>query len=804
MKIFTFIFTSIFFVSILVLGGSVYILWHFGKDLPDYRQLSKYEPSVVSRVHAGNGALLKEYSIERRVFVPIDVIPKKIISAFLSAEDKDFYDHIGVDIQAITRALITNFKNYGKGKRLVGASTITQQVAKNFLLSSQVTFERKVKEAILAIRIERAFSKKEILELYLNEIYLGNNSYGIAAAALNYFDKSLDDLTIDEAAFLATLPKAPSKYNPKTNYQRVLDRRNWVLNQMYKNGYLTLSERNKLQNKEIVLTKSSGLDDTSAPYFAEEVRRKMLKDFGYDALYQGGLSIRTTLNPKLQRYADDALFNGLETLDKRQGWRGPIDNINMKKLNDLELNKILMKFQVGLPQNRIIALVKKIKNNKILLLTIDNQIELEFQSESWLRKQIIYFDKKNNKQIGHGKKFKYFNEFLKEGDVILLRKQDKIFSISQIPKVNGAIIVLNPNTGRVLAMTGGYQFTKSEFNRATQAFRQPGSAFKPFVYLAALDQKIKPTDIILDAPLSYDQGIGLPKWKPANYTKKFYGPSPVRLGIEKSRNLMTARLALLVNMENIKKYAKNFGIYDDLPNLLSMSLGAGETTLMRLTTAYAMIVNGGKKISPTIIDRVQDRRGKTILNNDLRKCENCKLDNYNDLTIIPKLVDEREQVTDPSSAYQMVSMLRGAVTRGTGKLINKLNKTLAGKTGTTNSNQDAWFVGFSSDLVVGVFVGFDNPATLGKRETGSSVAAPIFRDFMSKALYKKPDVPFRRPAGIKLIKVNPKTGLLSKSNSKNYIIEAFKPGQMPNKTSDFDIIDKLKEKDVVNSLSPLY
>ena len=804
MKIFTLIFTSLFFILISSLGAFFYILWNYGKDLPDYRQLSKYEPSVVSRVYAGNGALLKEYSVERRVFVPIDVIPKKIISAFLSAEDKDFYEHYGIDIRAITRALITNFKNYGQGKRLVGASTITQQVAKNFLLTSEVTFERKIKEAILAIRIERAFSKKEILELYLNEIYLGNISYGIAAAALNYFDKSLDDLTISEAAFLATLPKAPSKYNPKKNYKKVLDRRNWVLHQMYKNGYLTQSQKNKLQSTEIILTKLSGLDDTSAPYFSEEVRKKMLKKFGFDALYEGGLSIRTTLNPTLQKYADEALFEGLENLDKRQGWRGVIHNIDLKKASNDELKKIISKFEFGLPQNRIISIVKEIKNNKILLQTFNSKVRLAFKNELWLRKQIIYKDKDNKKQIGHGKRFKSFNEFLREGDVILLKKQDKVYSISQIPKVNGAIVVINPNTGRVLAMTGGYQFTKSEFNRATQAFRQPGSAFKPFVYLAALDQKIKPTDIILDAPLSYDQGNGLPKWKPANYTKKFYGPSPVRLGIEKSRNLMTARLALLVSMENIKRYGNNFGIYDDLPNLLSMSLGAGETTLMKLTTAYAMIVNGGKKIVPLIIDRVQDRRGKTILKNDLRKCENCKLDNYNDFTNIPKLVDEREQITDPGSAYQMVSMLRGAVTRGTGKLINNLNKTLAGKTGTTNSNQDAWFIGFSSDLVVGVFVGFDNPSSLGKRETGSSVSAPIFRDFMSKALNKKPDIPFRRPAGIKLIKVNPKTGLLSKSNSRNYIIEAFKPGQLPNKTSEFDIIDKLKEKDIVNSLSPLY
>ena len=772
--------------------------------MPDYRQLSKYEPSIVSRVHAGNGALLKEYSIERRVFVPVDVIPKKIISAFLSAEDKDFYHHFGVDLQAISRALITNFKNYGKGKRLVGASTITQQVAKNFLLSSEVSLERKIKEAILAIRIERAFTKNQILELYLNEIYLGNNSYGIAAAALNYFDKSLDDLSIDEAAFLATLPKAPSAYNPKTNYNRVFNRRNWVLNQMYKNGFLTVSNKNYLQSKEIIIKKSTGLDDTSAPYFSEEIRRKMLKDYGYNALYKGGLSIRTTLNPKLQKFADEALFRGLEKLDKRQGWRGPITNIQIKNANKKEIDAVLNKLQSGLPKNRFVSVIKNISSDKIKVYAQGKIMEIKFQNKSWLRRQIIYTDKDNNKQIGHDKKFSSFKEFLKLGDIVLIKKDNQDYILSQIPKVNGAIVVIDPNTGRVLAMTGGYQFSKSEFNRATQAFRQPGSAFKPFVYLAALDQKIKPTDIILDAPLSYDQGIGLPKWKPANYTKKFYGPSPVRLGIEKSRNLMTARLALLVSMKNIKKYGNNFGIYDNLPNLLSMSLGAGETTLLRLTTAYAMIVNGGKKISPFFIDRVQDRRGKTILKNDLRKCKNCESNNLNNQNKIPILVDERDQITDPGSAYQMVSMLRGAVTRGTGRLINKLNKTLAGKTGTTNSNQDAWFVGFSSDLAVGVFVGFDNPFTLGKRETGSSVSAPIFKDFMKKALNNKPDIPFRRPPGIKLIKVDPKTGLLSKTNSKNFIIEAFKPGQLPSKTTDFDIIDKLKEKDIVNSLSPLY
>ena len=427
-----------------------------------------------------------------------------------------------------------------------------------------------------------------------------------------------------------------------------------------------------------------------------------------------------------------------------------------------------------------------------------------------MRNQILYIDKDGKQQIGHSKRFKSYRDFLKIGDIILIKKvinqknSKTVYKISQIPQVNGAIVVIDPNTGRVLAMTGGYQFKTSEFNRVTQAYRQPGSAFKPFVYLSALDMKLKPTDIILDAPLSFDQGSGLPKWKPANYTKKFYGPSPMRLGIEKSRNLMTARLALHVRMDNIIKYGRDFGIYNDLPNLLSMSLGAGETTLLKLTMAYGMIVNGGKKITPILIDRVQDRRGKNILNNETRKCKNCVDDFYSNISIIPEIEDNRKQLTDPGSAYQMVSMLRGAVTRGTGIMVNKLKKTLAGKTGTTNSNNDAWFVGFSSDLVVGVYVGFDKPRSLGKKETGSSVSAPIFKNFMENALKNKPDIPFRRPSGIKLIKVNPKTGLLSKVNNKNYILEAFKPGQLPNKTTEFDIIDVKKDKDLVKSLSPLY
>ncbi len=809
MKILSIILTFIFTIVSTIIGSFFYLLWHYGKELPDYRQLSKYEPSVVTRIHAGNGALLAEYAKQKRVFVPVNVIPEKVKEAFLSAEDKDFYKHFGLDLQATLRAVLVNLKNYGSSKRLVGASTITQQVAKNFLLNSEVSFERKIKEAILAIRIERAFTKDQILELYLNEIYLGNNSYGVAAAALNYFDKSLDDLNISEAAFIAALPKAPSKYNPKTNYKKTFDRRNWVLNQMQKNGFINLSEKEIFQELPLITKSSSGLDGASAPYFAEEVRRILLKEFGSEKLYEGGLSVRTSLNPLLQTYAERSLVVGLEKLDKRQGWRGVIDNLDIKNNSISNIQLTLKKIENEFPSNRFAGLVINIDEKKLdIMLSNQTKTKIMLKDNKWLRKQTIIKDRDGKKKIKLGKKINSFKSFFKIGDVVYLEKivssQNKKFILSQLPKVNGAIIALDPHTGRVLALSGGYQFKKSEFNRATQAYRQPGSAFKPFVYLAALDIPIKPTELILDAPLSYDQGPNLPKWKPANYTKKFYGPSPMRLGIEKSRNLMTARLALLVNMEKIQSYSKKFGIYDNLPNLLSMSLGAGETTLLKLTAAYGMLVNGGKKITPSFIDRVQDRRGKTIIKNEHRNCLNCNIKENISKKNIPNIEDDREILTDPGSAFQMVSMLRGAVKRGTGKLVNSLNRTLAGKTGTTNSNADAWFIGFSSDLVVGVYVGFDNPQSLGYKETGSSVAAPIFKDFMAMALKGIPDIPFRRPSGIKLIKVNPKTGLISSSNEKNFILEAFKPGQLPNKNTDLNIIDVNKNKNVVKRLSPLY
>ena len=856
MKLFSYFITLFFLLILSGIAVFFYGLWYFGKDLPDYKELSKYNPNVVTRIHAGNGALLAEYATQKRVFVPISVIPKKVINAFISAEDKDFYNHFGIDLMATLRALITNVKNIGTNKRLIGASTITQQVAKNFLLSSEMSYERKIREAILAIRIERAFTKNDILELYLNEIYLGFKSYGVAAAALNYFDKSLDNLDLSEAAFLAALPKAPNNYNPIYKKKQAMMRRNWVLSQMSKNGFIEDDIRKKESKKLINIRKSSGIDEGYAPYFTEEVRKILIKNEKIGSkLYTNGYSVRTTLDPSIQLKAEEALIEGLENLDKRQGWRGPISNFNLLDLKNEELLKYLEYVQKQLPEKRNAAIVTKVSKNFIeVMLQQKKKVKIEFKNASWVRPQTLKKDDKNRLIIHLGAKYKNFEQFISEGDIVVAKenknKNITFYSLSQIPNVNGAIVALDPNTGRVLAMSGGYSFLNSEFNRATQAKRQPGSAFKPFVYLAGLERNYKPTDLILDAALAYDQCSGCKKWKPANYTKKFYGPSPMRLGIEKSRNLMTARLAIkLIEEEEIIKnyidkgytnniiaeklnkdisdvnfiinyiakkqidkrnrnknviqdYAAKFGISENLPSFLSMSLGAGETDLISITNAYGMIINGGKKITPTLIDRVQDRRGNTIFRHDERDCKNCNGIKSNALEI-PLLAtqDTREKIISSSSAYQMVSMLQGAVSRGTGKIINSLGKNLAGKTGTTNANTDAWFVGFSSDLVAGIFVGFDDPRPLGYKETGSSVAAPIFRDFMKKVLDNTPDLPFRRPAGIKLISVNPKTGFKVSSNQKGSILEAFKPGQLPNLNYDKKKIDI---KNIQKNLSPLY
>ena len=776
-------------LSLLIIGiaallvGVLWVFWTYGRDLPDYRQLAQYEPDVVSRVYAGNGALLEEFATQKRLFVPTQAMPPQLINAFLSAEDKGFYDHFGVDIKALVRAVLTNIVNYGTGKRPIGASTISQQIAKNFLLTNEVSIDRKIKEAILAIRMEQAFDKEQLLALYLNEIYLGWSSYGVAAASLNYFDKALNQLELHEMAYLAALPKAPSNYHPYRKTKAAVSRRNWVLSQMAENGFITAEAAAEARSKPLAVKPLSGFDAASAPYFTESVRRQLAELYGTDRLYGGGLSVRTTLDPILQEKAERALREGLESLDKRQGWRGALGVVDPS----IDLEKQLADYTAKMPLKRFAALVTEVTPKMAYIYVQGRSAQVPFALANWA------YPPRDKAGI-RPPQIQSLHEALSVGDIIMVQPpqeakerirdytpQDGDYALGQIPAVNGAIVALDPHTGRVLAMSGGYDYRSSEFNRATQAQRQPGSAFKPFVYLAALDAGYLPTTRILDAPLVVDQGPNKKKWKPANYTKKFYGPSIMRVGIEQSRNLMTARLAMSLGMERVQDYADRFGIDDDLPPLLSMSLGAGETNLLSLTAAYGILVNGGHKIEPSLIDRIQDRFGKTIYRHDKRDCQGCSA---KQVTAIPTLADERPIITDPASAYQMVSMLEGVVQRGTGRKIKDDNLVLAGKTGTTNENTNAWFIGFTPDLVAGVYVGYDTPRPLGKRETGSTIAVPIFGQFIKDALAEAPVIPFRRPGGVNIIPVSVETGLRASLSDEKTVLETFKPGQFPKSTGE--------------------
>jgi penicillin-binding protein 1A len=765
-------------ISIIVGVGCLYAIYTFGRGLPDYTQLADYEPPVMTRVQAGDGRLLVEYAIQQRVFVPISAMPKMLVKAFLSAEDKNFYYHPGIDPVGIMRAVLINVKNFAQGRRLVGASTVTQQVAKNFLLTSDVTLKRKIKEAILAFRIERTLSKKRILELYLNEIYLGFGSYGVATAALNYFNKSLDNLTISEAAFLAALPKAPNNYNPLKNSSGARARRDWVIGRMLEDEAITFEEARQARAKPLYVRSRDNTEYVQAKYFAEEVRQELVKRYGEKKLYKGGLSVRTTLNPDYQRIAYRALRDGLEAYDRRHGWRGPLAQVELNQDWLSQLVSINPPTAIG---DWHISVVREILKEKTKIGLDDGSLGvIPFKELKWARKWL--------KGENLGPSVKKPGDVLSVGDIILVDKvtgakednatKEVNYSLQQIPEIEGALLAIDPHTGRVLAMVGGYDYEKSQFNRSLHARRQPGSAFKPFVYLVALDKGFTPSSLILDAPFVIDQGPDLPKWRPANYTKKFYGPSTMRLGIEKSRNLMTVRLAQTIGIESIAQYAQKFGIVDQLPRQLSMSLGAGETTLLRLTAAYAMLVNGGKRIKPTLIDRIQDRHGQTVFKHDNRSCPKCQSSFWTNQPV-PKFVETREILTNPGSAFQMVSMLEGVIERGTGRGIREIGKPLAGKTGTTNGSLDTWFLGFSPDLAVGVFAGFDTPRSLGKREQGASVAAPIFRAFMADALSDKPAIPFRIPPNIRLVRVNSTSGQPARPGDRRVILEAFKSGTVP-------------------------
>ena len=760
-----------------LIGGVIagYYFWKYSQGLPDHAALANYEPAVTTRVHAADGTLLAEYARERRLYLPIQAVPKLVIGAFLSAEDKNFYKHSGIDPEGIIRAAVNNFRS---GKRQ-GASTITQQVAKNFLLSNEQTLERKAKEALLALRIESAFSKDRILELYLNEIFLGTlvpgrNVHGIAAAALEYYNKSVHELTPAEAAYLAALPKGPNNYHPFRKTQEAIARRNEILGLMAQNGYISKEEADKGRQQTLgINTRMHSPNMIASGFFAEEVRRELGDRYGEKALYEGGLSVRATLDPKMQAMARKALVDGLIRFDEARGWRGAQSNINLAGR------------EWGLALSEVPALADvQPWRLAVVLETAGGSARIGMQPKREAGGQVGR--ERELGQIGaEGMRWTRRNasSLFHVGDVVYVEPlSDKPgqWRLRQIPEISGALVAMDPFTGRVQAMVGGFSYDQSEFNRATQAQRQPGSSFKPFVYATALDNGFTPSTIVNDESITVDMGPGQEAWTPTNFGGRATGPHPLRYGIEHSKNLMTVRLARDVGMPLISEYARRFGIYDDMAPLLSMSLGAGETTVMRMTTAYSMLANGGRRIKPTLIDRIQDRNGSTIYRHDDRECIGCSADQWTGQDE-PKLVDKREQVLDPLTAYQMVSILEGVTIRGTAaRLRGMVNKPLAGKTGTTNDAKDLWFVGFSPDLAVGVYIGYDKPRSMGDSAQAATYAVPIFGEFMKMALADKPPTPFRVPPGIKLIRVSVGNGMRAGGGEgAGTILEAFKPGTAP-------------------------
>ncbi|MEM8701127.1 MAG: penicillin-binding protein 1A [Pseudomonadota bacterium] len=786
-------------LALLIAAGVWMYLQHLDEDLPDYTALKNYEPPVMTRVHAADGSLMAEYATERRMFLPIQAMPDRVKQAFISAEDKNFYSHIGVDPEGIARAAVRFVQNYGSGRRPEGASTITQQVAKNFLLTNDLSIVRKIKEAILSLRIEQAYTKDEILELYLNENFFGLGAYGIAAAALIYYDKSVHELELDEVAYMAALLKAPNNYHPFRHTDRAIARRNYVLDRMVEDGFVSFEEGEAAKKKPIdVKPRKSGSRLFAAEYFTEEVRREVAEIFGTTRLYEGGLSVRSTLDPELQTMARKSLMDGLIDFDRKRGsWNGPIDRIALGADWGVDLGKI--EGLSDIPEWTLAVVLESGDEQATVGVQPDKLVSGKLSDE---RKSGPLFLETMKWARVSGRAPGSVSDVLAPGDVVYVQESQVApgtFELRQIPKVSGALVAMDPYTGRVLALVGGFSFAQSEFNRATQAYRQPGSSFKPFLYAAALDNGYTPSSVIMDAPLEISQGPGLGTWRPQNYGGKFYGPSTLRTGIERSRNVMTVRLAQDMGMPLVAEYSKRFGIYDNMLPVLSMSLGAGETTVLRMTTAYATIANGGRKVRPTLIDRIQDRYGRTIYKHDSRICDGCTQNAWEGQQE-PMLIDDREQVLDPMTAYQITSMMEGVVQRGTATSVRAVERPVAGKTGTTNDEKDAWFMGFTPDLAVGVFVGFDNPKPMGRGATGGQVAAPIFTDFVKKALSDKPPIEFRVPRGLQLISINRSTGGRAAPGSPNAILEAFKPGMTPN--DSYAVIDFQSQLGVPTAVSP--
>jgi penicillin-binding protein 1A len=789
-------------VLLAMIGGGFagLTIWYFGRDLPDYQQLANYQPPITTRVLAGDGRLLAEYATERRVFVPISVIPKRVIAAFLAAEDKNFYSHHGVDPVSMLRAAVTDIGRWHSTRRPIGASTITQQVAKNMLLTNELSISRKIKEVLLATRIDDALPKDRILELYLNEIYLGAGAYGVASAALTYFDKPLDELTLGEAAFLAGLPKAPSNYNPVRFPQAARFRRDIVLDQMQEAGFATAAEIAAAKADPVVVRHREDTALINAPYFAEEVRRELVARFGEKMVYEGGLTVRTSLDGGLEQDADKTLRDGLISFDRAHGgWRGPVDHIEpggdwTAKLAEQPLppGADAMNWQLALVQR-----------------TDAEGAEIGFKDGSTGR--IPFAQMRWAQPLREDGNLGPFPrsaaDVVKPGDVIMVEplpeppepakkpvlrgkveaalpaKPVPLYNLCQIPDVSGAVVSIDPHTGRVLAMSGGFSFEISQFNRATQARRQPGSAIKPFVYLTAMEHGFSPSTLVLDGPLSLDQGPGLPPWTPGNYESDSYrGPTPLAVALAHSLNTVAARLGALLGMEAIGENIEAFGIMDHMPREYSMTLGAGETTPLRLTTAYAMLADGGKKLTPTLIDSVQDRNGVTIFRADQRPCDGCRDIEWNHQPP-PVIPDTREQLADPQSTYQVVQMMQGVVQRGTGAKVAAVGKPIAGKTGTTSEWRDAWFVGFTPNLAAGVYVGYDNHDSLGRGQQAAVVSAPMFRDFMMAALKDAPATEFRIPPGLQIVRVNPDS-MLPASGGEASVWFAYKPGTSPDQDRD--------------------
>lgn len=762
--------------SLIVGTGTVAgLFWHFSHGLPDHKQLADYQPLTVTRLYAADGRLLAEYAREKRVFVPVAAMPKLVPQAFVAAEDQRFFTHPGIDFIGVVRAMISNITN--PGKRPEGASGITQQVAKNFLLTNQATLARKIREAILAFRIEETYSKERILELYLNEIYLGSGNYGVAQAALNYFDKSLDELSLSEIAYLAALPKAPNRYNIVRNEKEAYARRDYVLTRMQEDGYITAAEAQKARAEKLQLRRRSATEMTTADFFAEEVRRNLMAAYGEKGLYEGGLTVSTTLDPAIQRAADNALRDGLITYDRRHGWRGPYAKIPDMSVWEEEFARIVQRRPLFGPADWHLAVVSKVDAQSVQVVGLpDGEGTVPFAEMTWARPTLA------DQRVGNPPRAP--RDVVSVGDVIVVEKvtqpaganakpyPPKTYGLRQVPNVEGGVVVMDTQTGRVLALSGGWAYGRSQFNRAVQAARQPGSAFKPFVYLAAMDAGFTPATIVLDGPFSYDPGHGQPVWTPRNYGYDFLGPATVRRGLELSRNLMTVRMAQQVGMKNVVQVAKDFGVTDGMGAYLPMALGAGETTLLRMTMAYAMLANGALELTPSLVDRVQDRNGRTVYRHEPRTCKGCGEAAAGVKPAAPELIDSRKPFHDPASVYQVVHMMQGVTVRGTAGRLAALGRPIAGKTGTTNDARDNWFLGATPEVTVGIYIGFDEPRTLGpgNAETGGGNAVPIYEQIAKEIFKGKPPTPFRIPPGLRMVRSTYEGGTID---------EVFKPGTEP-------------------------